>query len=230
MTYPRMTFDSLLATVSSWHISSWRPVLFPVLLGVMVLGLFAFERRRRQAPERSWYPPRGSAGPQLADAAEATPLNTALVDGKWREALLLLSGSECNDATHAYHLGLCYDELGAWREAESCYRSALDLEPAHRNAGYNLARLLATTGRVPEAIGAYRLLLTHHEADADAQYNLGHLYFALKLLDPSHQAWKSAKLLEPDADDVRANLRLLSRVRKVQRGVRAASSSEAAVA
>ncbi|MDB5095846.1 MAG: transrane and repeat-containing protein 1-like [Cyanobacteria bacterium RYN_339] len=202
-----------LTSLPPFHPSVYRPVIFPALLVLFCAGLMFYEWRRKRdvAPAPVWHPARPMAGPQLA-ALGNEPAHAALQAGRWLQALHLLAVVEPDplDAWTPYHLALCYEHLGRWREAETFYQEALVADPHHRHALFNLARLQAATHRVTDAIGTYRRL----PEDVDALFNLGHLYFQLRLYPQAAMAWKQAKLADPHAMDVRANLRLLGRLRR----------------
>ncbi|MGE0222237.1 MAG: tetratricopeptide repeat protein, partial [Acetobacteraceae bacterium] len=57
--------------------------------------------------------------------------------------------------------------------AEAAYRQAIALEPGFAAAHYNLANLLADTGRGPDAIGAYREAIRHRPDYAEAWNGIG---------------------------------------------------------
>lgn len=202
-----------LTSLPPLHPSALRPVIFPALMGLFAAGVLLYEWRRKRAAEvlQVWHPARPAAGPRLA-ALGNEPAHAELQAGQWVAALHALARVEADalDAWTPFHAGLCYDELGRWRDAEACYQAALGAEPRHRDASYNLARLYAATQRVPEAIGLYRKL----GEDVDALFNLGHLYFQLKLYPQAFVCWRQAKQVDPHALDVRVNLRLVQRLRK----------------
>jgi tetratricopeptide (TPR) repeat protein len=195
------------------HPSALRPVLFPALMTLFAVGILAFEWRARRKGElpQVWHPERPATGPRLA-AFGNEPAHAELQAGQWLAALHALAAVPPDplDAWTPFHMGLCYEELGRWRDAETCYQAALQADRHHRDASYNLARLLAATQRVPEAIGRYRQL----PEDADALFNLGHLYFQLKLYAQAVEAWKAARQVDPHAVDVRVNLKLVGRLRR----------------
>lgn len=56
------------------------------------------------------------------------------------------------------------------------YRKALDADPCHATAAFNLGTALEASGQVAEAIAAYRQSLSLNPALADAHYNLSLLY------------------------------------------------------
>lgn len=83
-----------------------------------------------------------------------------------------------------------------------------------------LAAMLLEAGRTLEAVQAYRRLLALDPADPDALYNLGHAYFRLRLYEQARACWRAVRRIEPDAEDVLANLRLIVRLLKADEAVR----------
>jgi tetratricopeptide (TPR) repeat protein len=202
-----------------WHLAPYRPILFPLLLAILCLGLVFHERQRRKQVEtrQTWFPPRPAAGAQLASAAAGVvlpPADAALREERWADALRLLRAEELDqgDAWTPFHMGLAFEHLDGWPEAEACYRATLEAAPGHRDATYNLARLLGESGRVPEAITTYKQLLAFAPEDVGALFNLGHLYFGLRLHAQARQMWHEAKDVDSNAADVRANLLMLTRL------------------
>lgn len=195
----------------------WRQVLFAMLMAGLFLGMVVLERRRPSPPSIPvWCPPRPPAGP-----AEAPPDDTcraayeAMAEQRWAIAhhLLRLALAEERSPWVTYHLGLVLQAQGYHAEAVAYYQATLALAPHHRGARYNMARLHQEAGALPEAVGAYQRLLKDYPADVDALYNLGLVYFTLKLYGKAGARWNAARKLAPEATDVRANLRMLRAIR-----------------
>lgn len=72
--------------------------------------------------------------------------------------------------------GRMLQELGDLDQAIVSYRAALELDPAHAIAAFNLGTALDATGQVDEAVVSYRAALNSNPALADAHYNLSLLY------------------------------------------------------
>lgn len=104
-----------------------------------------------------------------------------------------------------------------WPAALLFYETLWQTEPGHREAGFTYAWLCQQLGRPGEAAGAYERLLRQHPDDADALYNLGHVYFSLRLYEQAQARWAAAQRLTPRASDVRTNLRLLRMLALVRR-------------
>lgn len=62
---------------------------------------------------------------------------------------------------------------GQLDEAAACYRRALELDPVHANAQFNLATTLITLGRSEEAEALLRKMIAAGQASADVLQNLG---------------------------------------------------------
>ena len=99
-------------------------------------------------------------------------------------------------------------------EAENAYRTAIQIAPDWEAPHFNLAVALEAMGQRPQAVIAFRQLLEAHPAHVDALFNLGHVYFQLRLYRQAQRHWKSASKLAPEAGDIRANLRFLRALRK----------------
>lgn len=111
-----------------------------------------------------------------------------------------------------YNLALAWHMTGA-PLAETAYRTAVQLDPAHRDARYNLAKLLADTGRPYEALLEYRALVAAVPADGIAWYNLGTLQARLGMGREAVAALCRARRLLGDDPACRHNLRLARRIR-----------------
>ena len=73
--------------------------------------------------------------------------------------------SYAQDVDALNNLGLALTATGAWKNAEPYLRKAIELQPDHADAHFNLARLLVQTDRLLEA---QRHL--QHAADLDQRY------------------------------------------------------------
>jgi LPS sulfotransferase NodH/glycosyltransferase involved in cell wall biosynthesis len=73
-------------------------------------------------------------------------------------------------------LGHAYEELGREAEAETAYRTALDLMPESPSAAVNLAGLLIDRGRLDEAERLVERLLVRHRGSSEVWSALGVLH------------------------------------------------------
>jgi len=108
------------------------------------------------------------AGPRLR--AQSVPLDRGLAWGlAWRTAFVYVepmteTGKPAADkapreAAALVRKGNAQFERGALNDAVASYRKALDLVPAHDEAGFNLGAALAEAGRLEEAVEAFRVLV-----------------------------------------------------------------------
>lgn len=120
--------------------------------------------------------------------------------GRVEEAAELLSHAAeiaCDDAqTHAL-LGHVRARLGKDSDAESSWRTALDLDPHHPQALKGLAGLLARSSRVEEAASCLEKVSTVVPDDADNWLNLAELYQFLERPGKAESAFREAISREP---------------------------------
>lgn len=197
--------------------ADWRQVTFTLLMAGLFLGLVLLERRRQPLPAGPvWCPPRPPAGPDEAPPDDTCrEAHRAMGEQRWAIAhhLLRLALAQERSPWVTYHLGLVLQVQGYHQEAIAYYQATLAVEPHHRAARYNTARLHHDAGALPEAVASYQRLLKDYPADVDALYNLGLVYFTLKLYGKAGARWNAARRLAPEAMDVRANLRMLRAIR-----------------
>lgn len=106
-----------------------------------------------------------------------------------------------------YNLALAWHLSGS-ALAETAYRTAIQLDPSHRDARFNLAKLLADSGRPYEALLAYRKLLALAPDDGNAWFNLGTLQARLGMAPEAIAALRRARRILGDDPACRHNLRL----------------------
>jgi Flp pilus assembly protein TadD len=73
------------------------------------------------------------------------------------------------------NLGRILHEERAPQAAEALYRRALESDPQHPIAAFNLGVALEDLGRWADAVNAYRRALVLDPANSDAHYNLAGL-------------------------------------------------------
>jgi tetratricopeptide (TPR) repeat protein len=194
----------------------WADLGWLTLLGGVVGGLVGLLAQRLQGPP-AWHgrrPRRGVVTPCCeADQAPADAWQ-AVVAGDWATAAHELWQARPASAWVYYHLGLAYEHLGRYLEAEAAYRTAVAADPAFSAAGYNLGALLDRLGLGPQAAIAYRRLLDANPTDADALFNLGHLCRELGLPQQAEVHWLAATQIAPRDATLVQNLRLLRRERR----------------
>ena len=114
----------------------------------------------------------------------------------------------------AYNMALGWELAGMADWAELAYRTALYLEPGHRDAGINLANLLVPHEQYLDAWLLYRSLAELHAADGAIAFNRGNLLAAMGELDAAIQELKRARRLLPSDAAPRANLNIARRRRR----------------
>jgi len=111
-----------------------------------------------------------------------------------------------------YNLAIAWHLTGS-PLAETAYRTVIQLDPAHRDARFNLAKVLTDTGRPMAAVVAYRQLIAAVPNDGAAWFNLGNLYARLGMGAEAISALRHARKLLGDDAACRHNLRLAKRLR-----------------
>jgi len=129
-------------------------------------------------------------GPSATPAEQAVKLvakgQNAYLDGDYRAARIHFSEADRRDPRNAqahFFLGLIMqvvDDNPAGAEAQ--YRTAIDVEPTHARALFNLGVLRSRAGSKAEAIDLYRRAVAANDRLAGAHLNLGLL---LREADPS---------------------------------------------
>lgn len=193
--------------------------------GLMLLTLAGLARhmwrteRRRRASLPTWYPAQPGRlilpwpGPGVLDPASQTAI-AAMSLGRWQagaDALWRILETTPGTAWHYYHLGLANQFLGRAWEAETAYRTAIQLDPSWDAPHLNLARLLEATHQPAEAVIAYRRLLLAQPDHSQGHFNLGHLYVELGMTDHAIVTWQAARKLAPRDPALKTNLRALMR-------------------
>lgn len=111
-----------------------------------------------------------------------------------------------------YNLAIAWHLTGS-PLAETAYRTAIQLDPAHRDARFNLAKYLTDSGRPYEALLAYRELVAAVPSDGAAWFNLGTLSARLGMAQEAVTALRRARRLLGDDVACRHNLKLAKRLR-----------------
>lgn len=244
-TPPERLVDSTPATPFDWasqwasHAERARHAGFSLMMLGFVASLGHALWRQRAKP-LDWQPDIPSAGfhdlPEQADevgrlAAQATRSALLRVElGNWSQALADLREAfrRLPSAETAYNLALAWELTGMPDWAEVAYRTALQFDPGHRDAGLNLVNLCVAQGKPLSAGVIYRTLMKQHVDDGAIAYNHGNLLAALGQFKPAMGELKRARRLMPSDPAPAVNLRLLRRrnaaelwARALQRGPRA---------
>jgi hypothetical protein len=190
-----------------------------LLLGA--LGRYYFRKLKTGKPDAPvLFPARPARGPLPSVDATTAEAATAFRRGHLESAHVALweaVQTGAGSAWHYYHLGLIAHQGGRPAEAENAYRTALQLAPELVEPGYNLGVMLTETEQAPQAVMAYRKHLDAHPEDVDALFNLGHVYLNLGMHQQAWVHWTAARKLAPKDVQLRANVKFLHRLLRVQR-------------
>jgi hypothetical protein len=97
-------------------------------------------------------------------------------------------------------------ETGKLDGAAAAYRRALEIEPQHVDAHYNLGIVLQEQGKLDDAIAAYRSALEFSPAFAGAWVNLGYALQSSGRLDEAISTYRRAIEIAPDYPGAHVNL------------------------
>ena len=122
--------------------------------------------------------------------------------GEWARAALLyenllqISGEM---ADILVNLGVCYFQQSASARAEDVFRRALQQDPNHVEANFNLAKLLTAHGELEKAVGFYCNALAADPEFTAAHFNLARLLDKLDRKKAALACWQAYLKLEPDS-------------------------------
>jgi len=105
-------------------------------------------------------------------------------------------------------LGNAYYGLGSNDEAESCLKTALEINPASPEANYSLGLILQKQEKVEAAIWYYKKAIAGDRLLAEARANLGAIYVQKGMLDDAISELKEALAINPDLALAHSNLGL----------------------
>ena len=114
-------------------------------------------------------------------------------------------------AAYAYYLEGCRldEDEATWRQAESAYSSAIDLDPTLSNAITNLGNLRYRQRRLVEAEALYLRALEVEPGQPEGLYNLGFLQFERGALHEAASSFEEALSSEPAFADAHFNLAMV---------------------
>lgn len=115
-------------------------------------------------------------------------------------------GLDANNPAIYTNLGNTFNATGDTERALQCYAKAQQISPGFALAAYNQALVLTRLGRVDEAIGVLRGLVSHHPEHLFAHVKLGDL---LKQTGDDHEAiemYRRALELNPGFGEIHNNL------------------------
>ncbi|MBE8965900.1 tetratricopeptide repeat protein [Nostocales cyanobacterium LEGE 12452] len=95
-------------------------------------------------------------------------------------------------------LGVARKKAGDLKNAVTCHKQAIALQPNLLEAHYNLALALQEQGELEEAIASYQKLLELHPNDGEIYLNLGKIYQQLNQYQKAVSAYRQGlKLINP---------------------------------
>ena len=123
-------------------------------------------------------------------------------DGEWERAALKYENlvqlyGEMADIL--VNLGTCYFYQLNHARAEELFRRALQQEPDHVEANYNLANLLSARGELESAVGFYSNALATDPEFTAAHFNLARVLDKLGRKKAAKACWQSYLELEPNS-------------------------------
>jgi tetratricopeptide (TPR) repeat protein/serine/threonine protein kinase len=98
------------------------------------------------------------------------------------------------------------DKLQDHENAETCFRTAIELNPSNGLIHYSLGNALFHQGKLDEAIGAYHQAVRLQPDDVNTRVNLGNALARKGMLDEAIANFKEALRLKPDNADARNQL------------------------
>jgi tetratricopeptide (TPR) repeat protein len=114
------------------------------------------------------------------------------------EVLTRLVSEHCQDAEAFNDLGVLYFELGQKEKALSCYREAVQLEPAEDTFCKNLADFyLIEQGRAEDAMKLYLSVLENNPRDVDSLVATGFVCMSMNKTDDARVFFERAMEIEP---------------------------------
>ena len=104
------------------------------------------------------------------------------------------------------NLGFCLAKQGQPREAEACYRAAVEINPDFQDSWSNLGSLLAETMRHEEAIATYETALQTHPGFIKVRNGLATALAMTGRLEEAKAQCREAARLDPGSAEARSNL------------------------
>ncbi len=102
--------------------------------------------------------------------------------------------------------GVLLKNLGKLKEAEFCFRKAIQLNPNYPNAHSNLGIILRDLGRLKEAEFSYRKAIQLNPNQTNAHFNLGNILKECSKLKEAELSYRKAIQLNPNFAEGHCNL------------------------
>lgn len=132
-------------------------------------------------------------------------VDSLYASGEWGRAGELLRGAtrrNCTDPRLWTRIATLADELEHSAEAERAYLRALELVPGHYVASFNLARLLALSGRGIDALERLATVRRRGDLDPDYWQLVGRIMLAWGMEDEASIALSRVLELAPERSEV----------------------------
>lgn len=117
---------------------------------------------------------------------------------------------EFSDEAH-YTKGLLLQNREEYIPAREFYKRAIELNPSHRFAYYNLAFMETMNNNFPKALEYLEKLLTLDPDYVPALHFRGAIYKQLGMKNNAQKDWEKAARLEPENEEIQADLAELER-------------------
>ena len=108
-------------------------------------------------------------------------------------------------------MGSAYEAAGNHKEAEACFRRAIEISPSYAQAHANLALALRSQGRLEEAEDFCRQAAQNGPDDPSVHLNLGKIFVERGNLEEAVSCFRKALALQPDYADALYELALSRR-------------------
>jgi protein O-mannosyl-transferase len=103
-------------------------------------------------------------------------------------------------------VGLTRQQAGYWKDSETLYRHAIDVDPKNWAAHASLGRTFRAQGKIDDAIAEYQTSLALFPNNSDVHNNLGIAYMAREQPDKAILEFKEAVRLRPNLPGSHVNL------------------------
>lgn len=132
---------------------------------------------------------------------QAGDFNTAI--GLIRQAISIFPSAQMYS-----NLGVIFQSMGKFSEAEDCYRQSIALNSQDANTHFNFALALKQQRKLVEAIDYYQRAVALNPNHAQAYYNMGNAYKALGEPQAAIESYQNALAIDPRLVDATINLGL----------------------
>ncbi len=110
------------------------------------------------------------------------------------------------DAAYYTNKGAALKNQGKLDEAMACYKKALNIDPNHLGAHYNIGNALIGQGKTEEAIASYRKVLEIKPDYPEVYNNMGVAFSHLRKPDETMECYKKALEINPNYAEAYNNM------------------------